>query len=97
MTSRFVFNQNPLLHPSPGTAGPEHEFAPDREADDFEDADLGASALDDDATGGGSETGGSGFTVGFDDWPDDDEADPILRRQPATDPQGAGPSGGPTV
>ena len=58
---------------------------------------MGAAALDDDAAGGGGETGGSGFTAGFDDWPDDDEADPIPRRQPATDPQGAGPSGGPTA
>jgi len=77
--------------------GPEHEFAPDREAYDLEDADLGPAALDDNAAGGGGETGGSGFTAGFDDWPDDDEADPIPRRQPATDPQGAGPSGGPTA
>ena len=97
MTSRLVFNQNPLLHPSVGTAGLEREFAPDREADDLEDADLGAAALDDDTVGGGGETGGSGFTVGFDDWPDDDEADPIPRCQPTTDPQVAGPSGGPTA
>ena len=43
LTSRLVFNQNPLLHPSAGTTGAEREFAPDREADDSEDADLGAS------------------------------------------------------
>ena len=58
---------------------------------------MGAAALDDDAAGGGGETCGSGFTAGFDDWPDDDEADPIPRRQPVTDPQGAGPSGGLTA
>ena len=97
LTSRLVFNQNPLLHPSAGTAGPEREFAPDREADELDDPDLGASALDDDAVGGGGETGGSGFTAGFDDWPDDDEADPIPRRQQATNPQGVDPSGGLTA
>ena len=91
------FNQNPLLHLPAGTAGEEREFAPDREADDLDDPKLGAAALDDDAAGGGGETGSSGFTTGFDDWPDDDKADPIPRRQPVTDPQGAGPSGGPTV
>ena len=75
----------------------EREFAPDHEADDLDNPDLGAAALDDDAVGGGGETGGSGFTAGFDDWPDDDEAEPIPCRQPATDSQGAGLSGGPIV
>ena len=67
MTSRLVFNQNPLLHPSAGTAGPEREFTPDRVVDDLDDPDLGAATLDDDTVGGGGETGGSGFTAGFDD------------------------------
>ena len=75
--------------------GAEREFAPDRMADDLDDPDLGAAALDDDAVGGGGDAGGSGFTAGFDDWPDDDEANPIPRHQPASDHQGAGPSGGP--
>ena len=65
--------------------------------DDLDDPDLGAAALDDNAAGGGGEKGGSGLTTGFDDWPDDDEADPIPRCQPATDHQGAGPSGRPTA
>ena len=63
-------------------------------ADDLDDPDLGAAALDDDAVGGGGETCGFGFTASFDDWPDDDKADPIPRRQPTSDHQGAGPSGG---
>ena len=75
----------------------ERQFVPDRATDDLDDPDLGAAALDDDAVGGGSETGGSGFIAGFDDWPDDDEADPIPRRLPATDPKGAGPSSGLTA
>ena len=43
--------------------GAEREFAPDRVEDDLDDPDLGAAALDDDAVGGGSEIGGSGFTA----------------------------------
>ena len=63
----------------------------------MDDPDLGAAALDDDAVGGGGEAGGSGFTAGFDEWPDDNEADPIPRCQPSPDQQGAGPSGGLTA
>ena len=76
----MFFNQNPLLHPSAGTAGAEREFAPDRATDDLDDPDLGAAALDDDAVGGGGNAGASGLTAGFEEWPDDDKAEPIPRR-----------------
>ena len=92
MTSRLVFNQNPLLHPSAGTTGPEREFTPDRVVDDLDDLGLGAAALDDDAVGEGGEEGGSGLTAGFEDWSDDDEAGAIPRRQPTSDHQGTGSS-----
>ena len=37
------------------------------------------------------EAGGSGFTTTFDDWPDEDEAEAVPRRQPASG-HGAGSS-----
>ena len=39
----------------------------------------------------GGEAGGSGLGASFDDWPDDDEAEIVPRRQPASD-HGAGSS-----
>ena len=51
------------------------------------DLDLGAAAMDDNTEAGGGqaggEAGGSGLGVSFDDWPDDDEAEVVPRRQPA--------------
>ena len=43
----------------------------------MDDPDLGVSALDDAAIGGGGEAGGSELTASFEDWPDDDEAEAI--------------------
>ena len=40
----------------------------------------------------GGKAGGSGFTATFDDWPDEDEAEAVPRRQPASG-RGAGSSG----
>ena len=53
--------------------GPAADYQPDREVSDMDDPDLGAAALEDDATGdvygaGGSEEGG-----GVETWPDDVE------------------------
>ena len=47
--------------------------------------------MDDNTEAGGGEAGGSGLGASFDDWPDDDEAEIVLRRQPASD-LGAGSS-----
>jgi len=51
--------------------------------------------MDDDVEPGGGqaggETGGSGFTATFADWPDEDEAEAVPRRQPASG-RGAGSS-----
>ena len=63
----------------------ERQYLPDRTAHDSDDPDLGAAALDDDIEGGGGEAGGSGLGASFDDWPDDDEAEVVPRRQPASD------------
>ena len=43
----------------------------------------------------GGEAGGSGLGASFDDWPDDDEAEVVPRRQPASDQHGSGSSGAP--
>ena len=43
---------------------------------------------------GGGEAGGSGLGASFDDWPYDDEAEIVPRRQPASGP-GAGSSTAP--
>ena len=52
--------------------------------------------MDDDVEPGGGqaggEAGGSGLGVSFDDWPDEDEAEAVPRRQPASG-RGAGSSG----
>ena len=54
----------------------------------MEDHDLGAAAMDDNTEAGGGEAGGkaggSGLGVSFDDWSDDDEAEIVPRRQPAS-------------
>ena len=42
----------------------------------------------------GGEAGGSGLGVSFDDWPDNDEAEVVPRRQPASG-HGAGSSAAP--
>ena len=60
----------------------------------MEDHDLGAAAMDDNTEAGGGEAGGSGLGASFDDWPDDDEAEIVPRRQPASD-HGAGSSAAP--
>ena len=57
----------------------------------MDDPDLGAAAMDDNTEGGGGEAGGSGLGASFDDWPNDDEAEIVPRRQPASD-HGAGSS-----
>ena len=59
---------------------------------------MGAAAMDDNTEVGGGqaggEAGGSGLGVSFDDWPDDDEAEVVPRRQPASG-HGAGSSAAP--
>ena len=49
---------------------------------------MGAVHMDDAVEPGGGqaggEAGGSGFTATFDDWPDEDEAEAVPRRQPAS-------------
>ena len=69
-----------MLLPAAGAAGVERQFLPDRTMDDVDDPDLGAAAMEDDAAGEGGDTGGSGLGAGFEDWPDDDEAEVIARR-----------------
>ena len=74
----------------------ERRFVPDRTKHDQEDPDLGAVHMEDAAEPAsgqaGGEAGGSGFTATFDDWPDEDEAEAVLHRQPASG-RGAGSSG----
>ena len=86
-----------MLPPAAGAAGVERQFLPDRTMDDVDDPDLGAAAMEDDIAGEGGDAGGSGLGAGFEDWPDDDEAEVIARRRPAPDHHGAGPSAGPTA
>ena len=57
---------------------------------------MGAAAMDDNTEAGGGEASGSGLGASFDDWPDDDEAEIVPRRQPASD-QGAGSSAVPAA
>ena len=49
---------------------------------------MGAAGMEDNTeTGGGEaggEAGGSGLGASFDDWPDDDEAEVVPRRQPVS-------------
>ena len=47
--------------------------------------------------GEGDEAGGAGPGAGFEDWPDDDEAEATPHRQPVLDHQGAGPSTAPAT
>ena len=74
----------------------ERRFVPDRTEHDQEDPDLGAVHMEDavEPAGGqaGGEAGGSGFTATFDNWPDEDEAEAVPHRQPASG-RGAGSSG----
>ena len=76
----------------------ERRFGPDRTEHDLEDPDLGAVHMDDaiEPAGGqaGGEAGGSGLGVTFDDWPDDDDAEVVPCRQPASG-RGAGSSAAP--
>ena len=89
--------QSPLLRPASGSEA-ERRFIPDRTEHDLEDPDLGAAAMEDNTEAGGGqaggEAGGSGLGVSFDDWPDDDEAEVVARRQPASG-HGAGSSAAP--
>ena len=59
---------------------------------------MGAAAMDDNTEAGGGEAsgeaGGSGLGASFDDWPVDDEAEIVPRRQPASG-HGAGSSAAP--
>ena len=59
---------------------------------------MGAAAMDENTEAGGGEAGGeaggSGLGASFDDWPDDNEAEIVPRRQPASD-HGAGSSAAP--
>ena len=96
LTSRLVFDRALFFGLQAGQA--ERRFAPDRTEHDLEDPDLGAAAMDDNTEPGGGqaggEAGGSGHGVTFDDWPDDDEAEVVPRRQPASG-RGAGSSAAP--
>ena len=74
----------------------ERRFVPDRTEHDQEDPDLGTVHMEETAepAGGqaGGEAGGAGFSATFDDWPDEDEAEVVPPRQPASG-RGAGSSG----
>ena len=84
-----------MLPPATGAAGVEHQFLPDRTMDDVDDPDLGAAAMEEDVAGEDGEAGGSGLGASFEDWPDDAEAEDVLRRHPEPDHQSAGPSAAP--
>ena len=75
-----------------GAAGIERQCAPDRTADDVDDPDLGAAAMEDAVVGDDAEPGGTRLTASFEDWLDDFEAEVAPRRRPAADHQGAGSS-----
>ena len=53
--------------------------------------------MEDAIVGEGDEAGGAGLGAGFEDWPDDDEVEAALHRQPALDHQGTGPSATPAA
>ena len=72
--------------------GPGGDYLPDRAVSDVDDPDLGAAALDNDATRGGGDAGGSGLGAGLEDWLDNDEGEVAPRRQPASDQQGVSAS-----
>ena len=55
---------------------------------------MGAAAMDENTEAGGGEAGGFGLGASFDDWPNDDEAEIVPRRQPAPG-HGAGSSAAP--
>ena len=55
---------------------------------------MGAAAMDDNTEAGGGEAGASRLGASFDDWPDDDEAEVVARRQPVSG-HGAGSSTAP--
>ena len=74
----------------------ERRFVPDRTEHDQDDPDLRAVHMEDAAEPAagqaGGEAGGSGFTATFDDWPNEDEAEAVPPRQPASR-RGAGSFG----
>ena len=73
------------------------DYLPDRAVSDVEDPDLGATALADDAAGGGDGAGGSEEGGGVETWPDNnkDEDEPRPARSMAN--TGAGPSTRPSA
>nr|XP_045089472.1 recombination repair protein 1-like [Aegilops tauschii subsp. strangulata] len=84
--------KSPLLQPTVGAAGPERQFLPDQAESDVDDPDLGAAALEDDAEGGGGETGGSKLRASLEDWPDDDAGEVTPCHQPGVGQPGASSS-----
>ena len=72
------------------------DYQPDRAVSDVDDPDLGAAALEDTATGGVYEAGGS-EEGGIETWPDDDEEEDELRPMRGAGRADAGPSVEPTA
>ena len=69
------------------------DYEPDRAVSDVDDPDLGAAALEDTATGGVYEAGGS-EEGGIETWPDDfEEEEDEPRPSRGTDKADTGPSG----
>ena len=77
-----------------GAGGP---YEPDRAVSDVDDPNLGAAALEDDATGGVYEAGDSEEGGGVDTWPDDFEEEDAPRHTRGADKAVAGSSAAPTA
>ena len=75
--------------------GPDREFLLDRAESDVDDPDLGATALEDDAEGGGGKTGGPRLGASFEDWLDDDAGDVAPCQQPGVSQPGVSSSTAP--
>ena len=76
--------------------GPGGDYLPDRAVSDVDDPDLGAAALEDTATGGVYEAGGS-EEGGIETWPDEEEEEEEPRPARAAGRSDAGPSVEPTA
>ena len=72
------------------------DYQPDRVVSDVDDPDLGAAAVEDTATGGVYEAGGS-EEGGIETWPDDDEEEEEPRPMRGAGKADAGPSIEPTT
>ena len=85
-----------MLDATAAIVGAGGDYQPDQAVSDVDDPDLGAAALEDTATGGVYEAGGS-EEGGIETWPDEEEEEEEPRPARAAGRSDAGPSVEPTV